>query len=380
VAAFYSKWLDDVYDAQKEDGALPPFAPLAPMGVGPVYFNSAGWADAGIVTPYLFYEFYGDINILERCYERMKLFINSLEKMSSDFILPDYGYGDWLFSGEETSKSYIATAYFAYDCRIMSKIALLLGKNDDAKYYHEKYNLVKSAFRKKFVKEDGNLILLTQTAAVLVIHFNLLEADEKERAINFLTKNIIENNFHATTGFLGLSFLMPVLSSINRNDIAWKVLTNNEFPSWFFMIDNGATTLWERWDSYHPEKGFYDPTMNSFNHCSLGCVGEWLFTDLAGIKILEPGFKKVMISPFIPKDLDFANATFKTSYGIIKSSWKKADGNLHIQISIPFNTSAIVVLPAQEIISAEKYKILKTENGFTYIEVGSGNYKIVYKL
>ncbi|RJP72142.1 MAG: hypothetical protein C4539_03960 [Ignavibacteriales bacterium] len=380
VSAFYSEWFENVFDEQKTDGALPPFAPLAPMGVGPVYFNSAGWADVGVITPYLLYEFYGDINILKKYYERMKLFIRSLEFMSSNFILPDYGYGDWLFTGEETSKSFIATAYFAYDCSMMSKIAFLLEKNDDANYYNEKFDLIKSAFRKKFLKEDGNLVQLTQTAAVLAIQFNLLNENVKSKAVNFLTNDIIVKDYHTTTGFLGLSFLMPVLSSINRNDIAWKILTNSVYPSWFFMIDNGATTLWERWDSYHPEKGFYDPTMNSFNHCSLGCVGEWLFTDLAGIKILEPGFRKVMISPFIPDDLDFANATFKVSYGVIKSYWKKADGFLHLHITIPFNTSAIIVLQTQEFTSEEKYKILKNVNDFTYLEVGSGNYKIVYKL
>ena len=157
----------------------------------------------------------------------------------------------------------------------------------------------------------GALIQLTQTAAVLSLYFNLLEADEKTKAKSFLIEDIIENKYHITTGFLGLSFLMPVLSSIDRNDIAWKVLVNNEFPSWFFMIDNGATTLWERWDSYHPDKGFYDPTMNSFNHCSLGCVGEWLFTGIAGINRIEPGFKKVEIKPFVPEGLTYAKASFK---------------------------------------------------------------------
>jgi len=376
VSAFFIKWFEDLFDAQTEDGALPPFAPLADMGVGPVYFNSAGWADAGTVTPYLFYEFYNDVNLLKKYYERMKLFIQSLEKQSNNYVLPDYGYGDWLCIGEETSKSFIATAFFAYDCSLMTKIASVLGNNDDAVHYNELFKKIKQLFRKTFLNKDGTLVQLTQTAAVLSIHFNLLEAEEKEKAISFLTKSIIGNDYHLTTGFLGLSFLMHVLSSIGRNDIAWKVLTNNKFPSWFFVIDNGATTLWERWDSFHPEKGFYDPTMNSFNHCSLGCVGEWLFTGIAGITVLEPGFRKVMIKPFIPEGLTYARASFKANYGFIKSEWKKSRNSLLMNISIPFNTKAIIVVPSNNCEIHEMHKIIKKENGFTYLEVGSGNYEI----
>ncbi|MCX6151393.1 MAG: family 78 glycoside hydrolase catalytic domain [Ignavibacteriales bacterium] len=380
VSSFYSKWLTDLFDAQREDGALPPFAPFVDMGVGPVYFNSAGWADAGIVTPYLFFKYYNDVNLLEKYYERMKSFTLSLKKMSNNFVLPEYGYGDWLYIGEETAKSFIATAYFAYDCSLMSRIAAIIGSSEDEVYYADLFNKIKQSFRKAFLNDDGSLSQLTQTAVVLAIHFELLESEEKIKAINYLTKNIIDNGYHIKTGFLGLSFLMPVLSSINRNDIAWKVLTNNEFPSWFFMIDNGATTLWERWDSYHPERGFYDPTMNSFNHCSLGCVGEWLFTDLAGIIILEPGFKKVMIKPFIPEELIFAKASFKTIHGVIKSAWKKNVKKLLMKVTIPFNTKAIIVLPSIEFELKEHHKVIKKENGCVYLEVGSGSYEISCKL
>ena len=380
VSSFYNKWFENLFDAQRIDGALPPFAPLADMGVGPVYFNSAGWADAGIITPYSFYEFYKDISLLEKYYERMKIFIKSLEIQSSDLILPDYGYGDWLCIGEETSKSFIATAYFAYDCSVMKKIASILGHNADAVYYDELFQKIKQSFRKKFLNADGSLIQLTQTSAVLSIHFDLLEADEIQAAKSFLIKDIADKNYHITTGFLGLSFLMPVLSSLNRNDIAWKVLTNNDFPSWFFMIDNGATTLWERWDSFHPEKGFYDPTMNSFNHCSLGCVGEWLFTGIAGINAIEPGFRKIMIKPFIPDELTYAKASFKTNYGIINSEWEKSEAKVLMKIQVPFNTGAIIVIPSEVYELSKTHSILSKENNCTYIEVGSGSYEITCNL
>jgi len=214
----------------------------------------------------------------------------------------------------------------------------------------------------------------------LSIHFDLLEAEEKEKVISFLCKDIIDNDYHLTTGFLGLSFLMPVLSTIGRNDIAWSILTNEDLPSWFYMINLGATTLWERWDSYHPEKGFYDTTMNSFNHCSLGCVGEWLFKGIAGINAIEPGFKKVMIKPFLSNGLTFAKATIKTIYGHLKAESRRNENSLLLDITIPFNTEAILVLPSYDYEINNISKLINKESGFTYLEVGSGIYEIRCKL
>lgn len=378
ISGFYNKWFENLYDAQREDGQLPPFAPLPEMGVGPIYFNSAGWADAGIIALYQYYEFFNDIDILAKYYNRMKLFISSLIIQSKNFLMPDYGYGDWLFSGEETSKSFIATSYFAYDIYLMNKIASILERSDDAVLYKDLHMQVKGSFRKEFLNENGTLKQLTQTSSVLAIYFHLLDPDEKEIAKSYLVQDIINKKYHITLGFLGLSFLMPVLNTLGRDDIAWKVLTNNEFPSWFYMINQGATTLWERWDSYHHEKGFFDPTMNSFNHCSLGCIGEWLFSGIAGIKLIEPGFKKVKISSYIPEDLNFAEASFKSKYGIIKSRWEKKEGQIRMNIEIPFNTSAEVVIPSGIYHLNSDHHVLRKENNYTNIEVGSGSYEITY--
>lgn len=375
VSSFYNKWFENLYDDQI-DGQLPPFAPLAKMGVGPIYFNSAGWADAGIITVFQFYQFYNNTSILAKYYDRMKLFAFSLIKQSIDYILPEYGYGDWLNIYEETSKSLISTAYFAYDISIMKIIAGILNKPDDVVYYDELYKEIKNSFRKIFL-ENGTLKSLTQTAAILTLYFNLSDAEETAKIKSYLVNDIINKNYHVTSGFLGLSFLMPVLSFIERDDIAWKVLTNNEYPSWFYMIEQGATTLWERWDSRHPDKGFYDPTMNSFNHCSLGCIGEWLYTGLAGIKMIEPGFKKIKIKPFIPEDLDYAEASFKSINGIIRSYWQKEENCIRMNITVPFNTLAEIIIPSRDYHLESNHKILKKENSCTYIEVGSGSYEIL---
>jgi alpha-L-rhamnosidase len=380
VSAFYSKWLENLFDSQKDDGSLPPFAPFVDMGVGPIYFNSAGWADAAIVTPYLFYKFYNDKKLLAKYYEQMKKYIQSIERQTKDYIFPDFGYGDWLYRGNETSKSLIATSYFAYDCHLMNKIASILGYKNDAIYYNDLFKKIKQKFRSTFLDTNGNLLEKTQTAAVLSIHFSLLENGEIEKAKSLLVQNIIDNDYHVTTGFLGLSFLMPVLSSIGRNDIVWKILTNEDFPSWFNMINLGATTLWERWDSYHPERGFFDPTMNSFNHCSLGCVGDWLFKELIGINAIEPGFKKFIIKPFIPERLNFAEASLKTIYGVINSGWAKVGENILLKVTVPFSTQATLVLPSKNYnINFQPINTIKLDS-LDYLEVGSGKYEVNFKI
>lgn len=380
VSTFYMKWLEQVFNNQREDGSLPPFVPFVDMGVGPVFFNSAGWADAGVITPFLFYEFYNDKILLREFYDRMKKFIYSLEVQSEEYILPNYGYGDWLYQGSETSKSLIATAYFAYDCSLMIRIANTLGYTKDVMYYTKLFKTIKRSFRKTFIDMSGSIINPTQTSSVLSLHFDLLENDERKKTIFFLTQNIIENNYHVTTGFLGLSFLMPVLSSIGRNDLAWRILTNEDFPSWFYMIDHGATTLWERWDSYSPHKGFFDPTMNSFNHCSLGCVGDWLFKGIAGINALEPGFRKFMIKPFSPEGLNTVKATIKTVSGSIKVEWERRENVFLLNVKVPFNTQAIFVIPSSEYEVNKKPIKVKLSEDTVYLEVGSGAYQIRYIL
>ncbi len=376
VASFYVNWFEKLFDEQKPDGSLPPYAPFPDMGAGLFFFNAAGWADAGIITLFEFYEIYKDVSLLERYYERMKSFFHSLETQSQDYVLPEYGYGDWLSYGSETSKSYIATAYFANDARLLKETAALLGRVEDAAKYESFFQAVRKSFRYKFIDRSGLPNPLTQTSVILAIYFNLLLPGEVEKAVEFLTKDIIERDYHTTAGFLGLSLLMPVLSGAGRNDIAWKILTNESFPSWFYMINNGATTLWEKWDSYHHEKGFNDPVMNSFNHCSLGSVGEWLYSGLGGIKKTKPGYKEFAIDPYLPAELGFVETTLKTIYGEIKSSWRKHGADLLMEISVPFNTKAQIFIPSESVVNPEIYDISGIKNGQTVINVGSGSYSI----
>lgn len=377
VAAFYSKWLIDLFDAQREDGALPPIAPLPDLGVGPIHYAAAGWADAGIVVPYYLYYYYNDIRVLEKYYTNMKSYINYLENNCTDFILPEHGYGDWL-STEETSKSFLSTLYFLYDCMLMEKISLVINNHSDSLYFAELYQRIKLSAQRKFFTEEDKLIEETQTSLILALAFGLIEKEKNLEAVNLLIDNVSSANIHVATGFLGLSFLMPVLSSLGQNETAQKILLQTEFPSWMFMINNGATTLWERWDSYHPEKGIYDPLMNSFNHCSLGCVGEWFYNSLAGLSLDTPGFKCAKIKPFMTNRFEFVKLSYKTPYGFYKCEWNRSGRKYNLNITTPFNAEAEIIIPSMFVDSGEAI-LHKIENGNSIYKVGSGYYEFRFK-
>ncbi len=376
VAGFYTKWLIDLFDTQKPDGSIAPIAPIPNLSVGPLYFNAAGWADAAITVPYSLYLFYGDKSVLEKYYLQMKKYIQSLVDQAEDFTRGGMQYGDWLCSGKETSKEYIAQAYFCYTVRTIAKIAQILEERNDTRYYEYLHDKTKGRFRQKYISVEGKLLEETQTAQILALMFGLLTPEEAEIAKNFLINDIVSQNHHTSVGFLGLSFLMPVLQQLNRNDVALKLLFNEEFPSWIYMIRQGATTLWERWDSYTPEKGFYDPTMNSFNHCSLGCVGEWLYSGLAGLEPIEPGFASFRLRPHITPEITQLSFSFTSVNGEIALSWSLLNGVCCLNVKIPFNTTGELVIPARadDIIGSVGSPKNNTKSDFTTLTLSPGEY------
>ncbi|OGU30180.1 MAG: hypothetical protein A2057_05795 [Ignavibacteria bacterium GWA2_35_9] len=381
TASFYTKWLRDLNDAQEESGAYTAIAPQPDLGVGPLYPGAAGWADAGIVTPYTLHKFYGDKRIFEKYYENMMKYMDYLESGSSDFIRPDYGYGDWLSVNADTPKDLIATAYFAYDAKLMMELSELLGKSDEDKRFEKLFDNVKGAFNKKYVNRDGSIKSGTQTAYALSLHFGLLDEEKQPDAFNFLVDDIVKRDFHISTGFVGLNYLFPVLTKFERSDIAFRILLNDTFPSWFFMLKQGATTLWERWDSWTPDKGFFDPLMNSFNHTSLGVIGEWFYSSIAGIIPEEPGFKKIIIKPLIGEGLNYAKTSYFSIYGKIISEWKIENEKFFLKVTIPVNTSAKIFIPkprSKKISEKPDEAELVGENGkYFAFSVGSGVYSFV---
>src|SRR5690606_19978437 len=267
TSAFYTKWLQDLNDAQEENGAYTAIAPKPDIGVGPLYSGTAGFADAGIITPYFLYLYYNDVSIFRKHYKNMQRFVEYLQ--ANNFKRPEPGYGDWLSFNAETPQELIDSAFSAIDLKLMSEISLLLKKENEAKQYKKLFEVVRTQFNSEFVSADGSILSGTQTAYVLPLYFGLLDDEIQQKAFQFLVEDIQHKDWHVSTGFIGLTYLFPVLTKFGRSDIVYKLLLNESFPSWLNMINNGAVTMWERWDSWSKDKGFFDPLMNSFNHTSL---------------------------------------------------------------------------------------------------------------
>jgi len=385
VAAFFTKWLVDLEDAQSEEGAFPDVAPRkVAMGDG-----TAAWGDAGVVCPWTIYEAYGDKRVIERHYESMKKWIEYLEKNSKGLLRPAKGYGDWVSIASDTPKDVIATAYFAYSTRLLAEMAAAIGKNDDAKKYERLFEQIKDAFNKAYVSRDARIKGETQTCYALALYFDLLPDDKRPRAAEHLVDAIREKNWHLSTGFVGLSYLLPTLTETGYLDVAYRLLANDTFPSWGYSIKNGATSIWERWDGWTEEKGFQTPAMNSFNHYSFGAVGRWLFGTVAGIDTNGPGYKHIVIDPR-PGEITHAKASYESIYGRIASDWWFNDGIFTLNVTIPANTTATIHVPAGNLenvtesgrpaAKAEAVHFLRMDKGKAVFTVGSGRYEFVSKL
>lgn len=381
VSAFLTKWLVDLVDSQREDGAYPHVAPDIDLGAG-----SPAWSDAGVICPYVLYKVYGDRRILERNYDSMVRYVEYLERNSRDYLRPAEGFGDWLSIQADTPKDVIATAYFAYVTYLMSEISEVLGKDENAKKYRELFQKIKLAFNKAYVSEDGKIKGDTQTAYVLALDFNLLPEEKVSLALQHLVNDIKRRNFHLSTGFVGAKSLLPILTKHGYVELAYTLLLQDTFPSWLYMVKHGATTIWERWDGWTEERGFQDPAMNSFNHYAFGAVGEWLFAFAGGIDLEEPAYKKIKIAPHLdPKGrMKFIKAQYESVNGVIKTEWSKDGEGLILHIVIPPNTTARVCIPVEEGMEvwengqpAEERKGVKfvgREDGRMVYEVESGEY------
>jgi len=383
VGAFFTKWLVDLEDAQTKEGAFPDVAPhKVAMGSG-----VAAWGDAGVICPWTIYKVYDDKRVVEKHYESMKKWIDYLQKNSKDLLRPAHGYGDWVAVGSKTPKDVIATAYFAYSTRLVSKTAAAIGKNEDAKKYEALFQRIKEAFNKAYVSDDGRIKGDTQTCYAMGLYFDLLPADKRELAANHLLEAVRKKSWHLSTGFVGLSYLLPALTQTGNLDVAYRLLNNDTFPSWGYSIKNGATTIWERWDGWTEDKGFQDPGMNSFNHYAFGSVGRWLFGIITGIDTEGPGYKRIIIRPQPGGGFSYAKASYESIHGEIVSDWKIEDRTFTLNVTIPPNTTATVYVPARDPESvtesglpapgSEGVRFLRMEAGKAVYEVGSGDYVFV---
>jgi alpha-L-rhamnosidase len=242
----------------------------------------------------------------------------------------------------------IFQAYFAGSTQLVARAAKVLGKNEDVKRFEALHTKIKDSFVRAYVTPDGRVKGDTQCGYVLALGFDLLDEKTAKLAAGHLVQNIKDRNWHLSTGFVGTRDLMHVLSKIGRNDIAYRLLHNKTFPSWGFTIENGATSIWERWDGWTPENGFQDAGMNSFAHYAYGAVTGWMFKTIGGISELEPGYGKILIAPAIDPALKYAKTTYHSVRGPIHTSWKVSGSSVELEVQVPPNTTAEVRIPQQD--------------------------------
>jgi alpha-L-rhamnosidase len=384
VAAFFTKWLVDLDDAQRPFGAYPDFAPLPYLQNEP----SPAWMDAGVICPYTMYRVYGDTRIIEAHYPAMRRFMDFLETTSKDGLRApvNHCWGDWLSVGGKTSHEFIATAYFAYDAKLMAEMAAAIGHEDDAKHYAELFETVKVAMADAWVSEDGRIKDDTQTCYALALYMGLLPEDLEPKAAARLVELIRDSDGHLSTGFLGVKHALPALSEHGHADVAFRLLTTATFPSWGYSVANGATSIWERWNSYTKEGGIHDPGMNSFSHYAFGSVCEWMFGYMAGIETDGPGFKRIRIRPRPGgSGISRVHATYDSIRGPVAAVWEIKDGAFLLDVTVPTNTTATIHVPAGGLEAvteggapageADGVSFRGMEAGSAVFSVGSGCYR-----
>ena len=351
---FLKKWLGDARDGQRVShgywDVIPVIEKLSRSGS--TKDGAVAWADAGIIVPYTLYVKYGDVDTLAEHYDSMEKYMAWLIPTNG----PHCRYGDWL-SYEPTDEAYICLAYYAYDAALMAKMSRVLGKTERAAHYDALHKRVKAEFQAKYVVNE-TLTVATQTACVLALRFGLVDGAARENTIALLKKLIVDNDYTLSTGFIGTSLLNITLSEVGLDDLAYSLLLQTRDPSWLYSVRQGATTVWERWNSYTKENGFGKVNMNSFNHYAYGAVVEWMYAAMAGIAAdpETPAFKHFILSPRpdtrkgadLPagqKPIAFVRAYYDSAAGRIESAWDFREGLFTYSFTIPEGTSARVEFP-----------------------------------
>jgi alpha-L-rhamnosidase len=341
VAAFFTKWMNDLLDAQKDDGAFTNVAPDILDSKG-----GAAWGDAGVVCPWTLFQCYEDHVLLGKMYPAMKRWVAYLKRTSNKLRCQSTQcFGDWLSIGEDTPKDVIRTAHFAFATNLVRQAAEVLGRQADAKRYRKLFRDIKAVFNRFYVKPNGKIEGDTQTAYLMALKFDLLDDQMARKAARHLVANIKQKGNHLATGFVGTAMIMSVLRDTGNLELAYQLLENKTFPSWGYSVVNGATTIWERWNGWSKETGPGDVNMNSYSHYAYGAVVEWMFDTIAGIEHGDCGFQQFRLQPQPGGQLKHASATFHSPYGEIKSAWRKRGQSYYYDVTIPANTRATVKLP-----------------------------------
>jgi alpha-L-rhamnosidase len=394
VDGFFEKWLRDLETDQGKDGGMPNVVPdivnrtlhRAPKGV-------AGWGDAAVIIPWTLFEVYNDTARLAESYASMQAWVKHIRKNSPGGLWKGGGYGDWLApdpvikKGEDTLKAiptdlgYISQCFYYYSASLLAKAAGVLGKTPDSLYYTALMDTAQSAFLREYVTPDARAISGTQTAYVLALYTGILPSTMAVQAAGRLVELVHANQDHLGTGFLGTPYLCPVLTRYGYERLAYTLLLQTTPPSWLYPVKKGATTIWEKWQALLPNDSIDE---SSFNHYAYGAIGNWLYSEVAGIGAALPGYKRIVIHPHIDGPLNEADASYQSDYGVIGCGWEVEPGRLTMHVVIPANTRAEVWIPAADVQRVlEQGKALATlagahllpsRDGCVVIELGSGAY------
>lgn len=371
---FMHKWMRDMRDSQSEVGGFPGVAPYAQYGNN---MMRLGWADAGVIVPWTIWKQMGDKSIIDENWDAMVFFMNHICETQYDHNRlaaenSNYQWADWLsyepleshlpssFTKDAKGRrvpcpetveywNYLSASYWLIDAGMMRDMAIATGR--DADRFAKMTEEVKVLIRKKFLNQDGtfkvDILNTMQTPALFALKNNIVEGKAKEDMIARLKENFKSHGNCLQTGFLGTSILMPTLTENGMSDIAYELLFQRKNPSWLYSIDNGATTIWERWNSYMIEHGMGPKGMNSFNHYAYGCVCEWIWETVAGIScdVSASGFKTVVMKPIPDKRLGSVEAEYKSAAGVIKSAWRYEGDKWIWDFTVPEGADALVTLP-----------------------------------
>jgi alpha-L-rhamnosidase len=341
TAPLFEKWLVDVADAQSSSGAYPDIAPA----IGVTGSGNAGWADAGVLVPWLVYQRTGNVGVLERQYDSMARYLRFLAADNVGGLRHGGRYGDWLALESPTSLELIGTVYLARSAALFVRIARLLGRDGDADEINRLAVKAKEAFLRRFTTASGTLVDETQAGYALALGFELLPRGVRAAAADRLAALIEAADGHLLTGFLGTGSVLPALSDHGHHELATRLACQDTFPSWGYEVRQGATTIWERWNSWTPEDGFADPGMNSLNHAALGSVADWLHERLAGLAPGTPGYRTMLVRPGPAAGIEWARAAHESPHGHHAVEWTADRRRLEVTIDVPPNTFAEVVVP-----------------------------------
>lgn len=416
VLRFFDKWLTDVRDAQDEQGR---FAAVSPSpGGGTIFPNTPGWADAATIVPWRLWVNYGDRRVLERHIDAAMRFVDAVARANPDGIWrADAGvfFGDWLNadlfelegwprSGAMPSPPVFATAYFAFSADLVAKMAAALGRDGDAARYRRLAGTVREAFVREFVKPDGRVVggaqgttpqfafgagrdpaPESQAAYAMALHMRMVPDALRTATLGHLDRQLARYGGRLSTGIQATLPLMLTLAETGRTDEAYRLLRLREPGTWAYMLDQGATTIWERWDGFVAGRGFHSHEMNSFNHYAMGAVGEWIWRHVAGLSPEEdhPGYERFVVAPRPGGGLSHVSATYESVRGPIKVEWRVHDRRFSLAVEVPPNTSATLVVPGNAATVREGgrplsevpgVEVVGARAGGHAVRVGSGRY------